>query len=55
MISVYDEAVKAYYGKSWEQLPWATKARSKNDEKLMARISIEQVKKKVVDILGVNL
>lgn len=55
VISVYDEAVKEYYGKSWEQLPWATKARSKNDEKLMARISVEQVKKKVVDILGVNL
>lgn len=55
VVSVYDEAVLDYYQKPWQSLPWATKAKSKTDEKLMARISVEDVKKKVVEILDVNL
>lgn len=54
VISVYDQAVLDYYGKPWNELPWATKAKAKNNEKLMARISVDAVKKKVVEILGVN-
>lgn len=55
VISVYDEAIMDYYGKPWQTLPWATKAKSKNNEKLMARISTEKVKEKIIEILGVNL
>lgn len=55
VISVYDQAVLDYYGKPWNELPWATKAKAKNDEKLMARISVDDVKKKIVEILNVNL
>lgn len=55
VVSAYDEAVKDYYQKPWQELPWATKAKSKTGEQLMARISVEQVKQKVVEILGVNL
>ncbi|MEZ7767690.1 glycosyltransferase family 9 protein [Haemophilus parahaemolyticus] len=54
VISVYDEAVQDYYGKSWQVLPWATKAKSKTGENLMARISVESVKQKVVEILARN-
>ena len=54
VISVYDEAVQDYYGKSWQVLPWATKAKSKTGENLMARISVESVKQKVVEILAIN-
>ena len=54
VISVYDEAVQDYYGKSWQALPWATKAKSKTGENLMARISVESVKQKVVEILAIN-
>lgn len=51
IVSVYDEAVLASYGKSWQQLPWATKAKGKN---WMERITVEQVKQKVVETLGLN-
>lgn len=54
VISVYDEAVQDYYGKSWQALPWATKAKSKTGENLMVRISVESVKQKVVEILVRN-
>ena len=54
VISVYDEAVQIYYGKPWQALPWATKAKSKTGENLMARISVERVKQKVVEILSIN-
>ena len=54
VISVYDEAVQDYYGKSWQALPWVTKAKSKTGENLMARISVESVKQKVVEILAIN-
>lgn len=54
VISVYDEAVQTYYGKPWQALPWATKAKSKTGENLMARISVESVKQKIVEILAIN-
>ena len=54
VISVYDEAVQDYYGKSRQALPWVTKAKSKTGENLMARISVESVKQKVVEILAIN-
>ena len=54
VISVYDEAVQDYYGNSWQALPWGTKAKSKTGENLMARISVESVKQKVVEILAIN-
>ena len=54
VISVYDEAVQDYYGKSWQALPWVTKAKSKTGENLMARISVESVKQKIVEILAIN-
>ncbi|WP_150538746.1 glycosyltransferase family 9 protein [Actinobacillus vicugnae] len=55
VISVYDQAILDYYAKPWHELPWATKAKSKSAEKLMARISVEQVKKKIVETLSVKL
>lgn len=48
VVSVYDEAVQQSYGKPWQQLPWATKAKGDN---LMARISTAQVQQKIVDTL----
>ena len=54
VISVYDEVVQTYYGKPWQALPWATKAKSKTGENLMARISVESVKQKIVEILAIN-
>ena len=54
VISVYDEAVQTYYGKPWQALSWATKAKSKTGENLMTSISVESVKQKVVEILERN-
>lgn len=48
VISVYDEAIVQQYGKSWEQLPWATKVKGSN---LMDRISTETVKQKILQLL----
>lgn len=50
VISVYDEAIRESYGKSWLELPWATKAKGKN---LMDRITIEDVKKKLEKMLSI--
>ncbi|UKH21338.1 glycosyltransferase family 9 protein [Actinobacillus pleuropneumoniae] len=55
VVSVYDQAVLDYYGKPWYELPWATKAKSKSGEKLMERISVDDVKKKIVETLAVKL
>lgn len=52
VISVYDEAIVEQYGKSWKQLPWATRAKGDN---LMARISVEQVQKKILETLQISL
>lgn len=52
VVSVYDEAILESYGKPWNELPWATKAKGEN---LMARISVEQVMKKVVETLKITL
>lgn len=52
VISVYDEAIQACYGKSWQELPWAAKAKGEN---LMANISVDAVKEKIVEILPVKL
>lgn len=52
VISVYDEAILAEYGKPWQALPWATKAKGKD---LMQQINVDQVVKKVLETLGVKL
>lgn len=49
VISVYDEAILAQYGKPWQALPWATKAKGQD---LMQRITVEQVEQKVLETLG---
>lgn len=51
VISVYDEAVLTDYGRTWDQLPWATKAKAKEWMKL---IQVEQVKQKVIECLGIT-
>lgn len=51
VVSVYDEAILQQYGKSWQSLPWATRAKGDN---LMANITTEQVKQKVVATLNVK-
>lgn len=48
VVSVYDQAILAQYGKPWQQLPWATRAKGEN---LMANISVEAVKQKVLETL----
>ncbi len=55
VISAYDEAVQDYYGKPWQVLPWVTKAKSKTGENLMARISVESVRQKIVEILQISV
>lgn len=52
VVSVYDEIILAQFGKPWQKLPWATKAKGDN---LMQRISVERVKQKIVESLDVNL
>ncbi|KMK52140.1 glycosyl transferase [[Actinobacillus] muris] len=52
VISVYDEAILAEYGKPWQALPWATKAKGKE---LMQQIKVEQVVEKVLETLAVKL
>ncbi|OOR99999.1 ADP-heptose--LPS heptosyltransferase I [Haemophilus paracuniculus] len=51
VISVYDQAILESYGKPWQELAWATKAKGKN---LMNRISVEAVKQKIVETLARN-
>lgn len=51
VISVYDQAILEQYGRSWEQLPWATRAKG---EELMQRISVEQVQQKVLETLQLS-
>ena len=51
VISVYDEAVLTDYGRTWDQLPWATKAKGKEWMKL---IQVEQVQQKVIECLGIT-
>lgn len=51
VISVYDQAVLQHYGKPWQQLPWATKAKG---EHLMNWIKVEQVQQKVVETLQIT-
>lgn len=52
VISVYDEAVLAQYGKPWNELPWATRAKGDN---LMQQISVETVKQKILETLQLPL
>lgn len=51
VVSVYEQAILAQYGKPWQQLPWATRAKGDN---LMAQISMAEVKQKIVEVLGVK-
>lgn len=51
VVSVYDDVIWENYGKNWQELAWATKAKGEN---LMNRITVEQVMKKVVETLGIN-
>lgn len=52
VVSVYDEAILQSYGKPWQQLAWATKAKGKN---WMEKITVERVKQKVVETLKITL
>ncbi|AUI65905.1 MULTISPECIES: glycosyltransferase family 9 protein [Glaesserella] len=52
VISVYDQAVLESRGKPWDQLPWATSAKG---EGLMNRISVEQVKQKMIETLQITM
>ena len=52
VVSVYDEAILQSYGKPWQQLAWATKAKGKN---WMEKITVESVKQKVVETLKITL
>lgn len=51
VVSVYEQAIIENYGKNWQELAWATKAKGEN---LMNRISVEQVIEKVVETLSIN-
>lgn len=51
VVSVYEQAILEGYGKEWQELAWATKAKG---EKLMERITVEQVIEKVVESLKIN-
>ncbi|MCK3655904.1 glycosyl transferase [Pasteurellaceae bacterium Macca] len=51
IISVYDEAILQSYGKPWQALPWATKAKGKN---WMEQINVEQVTQKILETLGIT-
>lgn len=48
VVSVYEQAILAQYGKPWQQLPWATRAKGQH---LMAGIPVEAVKQKVLETL----
>lgn len=52
VVSVYDEAILQSYGKPWQQLPWATKAKGKN---WMELITVDAVKQKIVETLKIKL
>lgn len=52
VVSVYDEAILQSYGKVWQQLPWATKAKGKN---WMEKITVNAVKQKIVETLKIKL
>ncbi|MGX2969329.1 glycosyltransferase family 9 protein [Ursidibacter sp. B-7004-1] len=52
VVSVYDEAILQEYAKPWQDLPWATRAKGKD---LMNRITVEQVKQKIVETLNITL
>lgn len=51
VVSVYDEAILKSYGKNWQELSWATKAKGKN---WMEEITVEAVKQKIVETLGIK-
>jgi len=46
--SVYDECVQRQYGKTWQSLPWGTRAKGKN---LMAEISVQEVKSLIQKVM----
>ncbi|QLB18523.1 glycosyltransferase family 9 protein [Mannheimia granulomatis] len=52
VVSVYDEAILKSYGKPWQQLAWATKAKGKD---WMEKITVEAVKEKIVETLKIKL
>lgn len=52
VVSVYDEAILQSYGKPWQELAWATKAKGKN---WMEKISVDAVKQKIVETLKIKL
>ncbi len=51
VISVYDEAIFESYGKTWDNLPWATKAKGEN---LMEKITVKRVKQKLITFLKMD-
>ncbi|MDP8161681.1 glycosyltransferase family 9 protein [Pasteurella skyensis] len=51
VVSVYDEAILQSYGKPWQELPWATKAKGEN---LMDKITVTQVEQKLIETLDIK-
>lgn len=51
VVSVYDEAIWQSYGKPWQELPWAAKAKGKN---WMNLITVEAVKQKLIETLAIS-
>lgn len=49
VVSVYDDAIQAQQGKSWESLPWGIRAKG---AELMSGISVAAVKAKIDTVLG---
>ncbi len=50
VISIYDEAILESYGKPWQALPWATKAKGKD---LMNKITVERVIQEIIKLLKI--
>lgn len=48
VVNAYDDIIREQCGKSWQDLPWGQRAKG---EDLMARISVDQVKAKIDNVL----
>lgn len=49
VVSVYDACIEAQKGKSWDKLPWGTRAKGNN---LMEKITVDMVKQKLGPFVG---
>ncbi len=51
VVSVYDDMIEQQYGKTWQELPWGTRAKGQD---LMNEISLEKVVQQVDALLALN-